>query len=66
MTNKNGKRMERFDQMCLYLRLFLGMGIIWYFELLAFAVGDYVPETTFYFTDVFNMLQVRVSLYPDS
>ena len=58
--------MERFDQMCLYLRLFLGMGIIWYFELLAFAVGDYAHKTTFYFTDVFNMLQVRVSLYPDS
>ena len=44
--------------MSLYLcfRLFLGMGIIWFFELLSFAVdGDWS-----YFTDTLNMLQVGV------
>ena len=84
-------RTERCDQICLYVKLFLGMGIIWwapapalalapqplssppspapdpalvpafprYAEILAFTVGDAVPEEVFYFTDTINMLQVN-------
>jgi hypothetical protein len=53
---KTGSRTEKLDQICLYLRLFLGMGTIWYFELLAFAVSG-APEEIFYLTDTLNMLQ---------
>jgi len=56
-SGKQGGRLERIDHICLYLRLFFGMGIIWYFELLTFAVGEAASEEVFYFTDVLNMLQ---------
>ena len=41
-------------------RLSLGMGIIWYFEILAFLVGDGEEQSWGYFTitDCINMLQV--------
>ena len=45
--------------MCIYLRLFFGMGIIWYFELLAFALAPYnLNPNVFVLTDTLNMLQV--------
>ena len=58
MVTKRGSPKEKFDQMCLYLRLFFGMGIIWYFELIAFFVNGAVAEEVFYLTDTLNMLQV--------
>ena len=40
-------------------RLFLGMGIIWYFELLAFALDlDDKEQRSLYFFDFLNMMQV--------
>ena len=44
------------DTMCIYLRLFLGMGIIWYFEILAFALTSYDSGTalTFQWTSVID------------
>ena len=51
------------DTMCIYLRLFLGMGIIWYFEILAFALTSYnLNPNIFILTDTLNMCQVRKSL----
>ena len=48
------------DTMCIYLRLFLGMGIIWYFEILAFALTSYnLNPNIFILTDTLNMCQVR-------
>ena len=41
-------------------RLFLGMGIIWYFELLAFALNTKgTSQRWTYFADCLNMLQVK-------
>jgi len=57
LAGRKGGRKEKFDQICLYLRLFLGMGVIWYFELVAFAVNGKVAEEVFYLTDTVNMLQ---------
>jgi len=57
LAGKKGGRKEKFDQICLYLRLFLGMGVIWYFELVAFVVNGKVAEEVFYLTDTVNMLQ---------
>ena len=48
------------DQMVIFIRLFLGMGIIWYFEILAFALSDQnIHPNVFIFTDTLNMCQVR-------
>merc|ERR1712080_76608 len=57
-SSSGGNRMERRDKMCLYLRLFIGMGIIWYFEIIAFSfTGTDIGVEWFYFTDTLNMLQ---------
>merc|ERR1712079_880526 len=57
-TMKSGKRKEKLDRICLYLRLFLGMGIIWYFELLAFALNTKgTAQRWLYLADILNMLQ---------
>jgi len=54
---KSGKRKEKLDRICLYLRLFVGMGIIWYFEILAFFIDDDADHKWLYLGDVLNMLQ---------
>jgi len=54
---KTGKRKETLDQICLYLRLFLGMGIIWYFELIGFATDDGSEQKWMWLPDCLNMLQ---------
>merc|ERR1712186_114040 len=46
-------RSEWLDKTCLYLRLFFGMGVIWYFEIISFYVGGDWSTTT----DIINMLQ---------
>ena len=52
--------------MCIYLRLFFGMGIIWYFELLAFALAPYnLNPNVFVLTDTLNMLQVDNLRFPN-
>merc|ERR1711971_870746 len=57
-ANKKGSRSEKVDTMCIYLRLFLGMGIIWYFEILAFALTSYkLNANIFILTDTLNMCQ---------
>ena len=49
------------DQMVIFIRLFLGMGIIWYFEILAFALSDHnIHPNVFIFTDTLNMCQVTL------
>ena len=59
---KAGKRKEKLDRILLYLRLFLGMGIIWYFEVLAFALNTKgASQRWTYFADVLNMLQASIS-----
>ena len=51
--------------MCIYLRLFLGMGIIWYFEILAFALTSYkLNANIFILTDTLNMCQVNFPCSP--
>jgi len=46
------------DQVCTYLRLFLGMGVPWYAEIIAFGLTSSRPDPRiFYFTDTLNMLQ---------
>ena len=51
--------------MCIYLRLFLGMGIIWYFEILAFALTSYkLNANIFILTDTLNMCQVNLPCSP--
>ena len=52
-----GTRQQTMDRVCLYLRLFMGMGIIWYFEIISWALGSETQEWTYFF-DCFNMLQV--------
>jgi len=46
-------RGELLDKMVLYLRLFFGMGIIWYFEVISFYYGGEWSTVT----DVINMMQ---------
>ena len=53
------KRSQKKDMICLYLRLFLGMGFIWYFEILSWAVD---PEAEGWIvTDSLNMMQVSMT-----
>ena len=62
-SKAGASRSEKMDTMCIYLRLFLGMGIIWYFEILAFALTSYnLNPNIFILTDTLNMCQVRKSL----
>ena len=54
--------MKKIDQMVIFVRLFLGMGLIWYFEILAFALSDHnIHPNVFIFTDTLNMCQVCLS-----
>ena len=41
-----------------FYRLFLGMGIIWYFELIGFATDDGSEQKWMWLPDCLNMLQV--------
>merc|ERR1719458_1377021 len=45
------------DQMVIFVRLFLGMGITWYFEILAFALSHRINPNVFIVTDTLNMCQ---------
>ena len=44
------------DKMLIYIRLFLGMGITWYFEIINFALDPHPHWTAL--TDTLNMCQV--------
>ena len=45
--------------MLIYIRLFLGMGITWYFEILNFALSALEPDPRWLIlTDTLNMCQV--------
>ena len=53
---QGANRSQKKDMICLYLRLFLGMGFIWYFEILSWVVE---PTGRFWvIADALNMLQV--------
>merc|ERR1719228_1852152 len=57
-SKRGGGRSKKMDQMVIFIRLFLGMGIIWYFEILAFALSDQnIHPNVFIFTDTLNMCQ---------
>ena len=52
-------RKEKRDKMLIYIRLFLGMGITWYFEILNFALSSLELNSSWMvFTDTLNMCQV--------
>merc|ERR1712156_1366824 len=53
----SGKRSLEIDRFLLFLKLFLGMGMMWIFEIIAGIFDDHVDESAWYLTDVFNMLQ---------
>ena len=56
---RGGVRSRKMDQMMIFVRLFLGMGLTWYFEILAFALSNQnIHPNVFIFTDTLNMLQV--------
>ena len=62
-------RKEKRDKMLIYIRLFLGMGITWYFEILNFALSSLEPDPRWLiFTDTLIMCQVtlmpRCSIQP--
>ena len=49
--------------MLIYIRLFLGMGITWYFEILNFALSALDPDPRWLvLTDTLNMCQVNKML----
>ena len=57
-----GDRSQYRDQAVIVIRLFLGMGIIWYFEILAFALSNHdLHPNVFVFTDTLNMCQVSIT-----
>jgi hypothetical protein len=58
-VGKKSGRKELVDKMCIYLRLFLGMGIVWYTEILSWVLRDEnVNGMGFVFTNALNMCQV--------
>ena len=57
--NSKWKNLDMMIILFICSRLFLGMGIIWYFELLAFALDlDDKEQRSLYFFDFLNMMQV--------
>merc|ERR1719234_1598594 len=57
-AKRGGHRSKKMDQMVIFVRLFLGMGITWYFEILVFALSNHnVHPNVFIFTDTLNMCQ---------
>jgi len=56
--SKSGNRSEKRDKMLIYIRLFLGMGITWYFEVINFALSSLEPDPRWLMlTDTLNMCQ---------
>lgn len=41
----------------LFMKLFLGMGLLWFFEIIGGLLNDHVHESAWYVFDVLNMLQ---------
>ena len=61
MQGRGSERSQKADMICIYVRLFFGMGFIWYFEILSWAV-DILSFQIFF--DSLNMMQVvRGQLY---
>merc|ERR1712061_668550 len=51
-------RSEKRDKMLIYIRLFLGMGITWYFEIITFGLSSLEPDPRrLILTDTLNMCQ---------
>lgn len=57
MRTSNKNKNENFEKFLMYLKLFLGMGFIWVFEISAGLAGDDIPDYAWYVTDILNMLQ---------
>ena len=52
-------RSEKRDKMLIYIRLFLGMGITWFFEIITFGLSSLEPDPRWLIlTDTLNMCQV--------
>jgi len=57
-STSGSSRNEKRDKMLIYIRLFLGMGITWYFEILNFALSALDPDPRWLvLTDTLNMCQ---------
>jgi hypothetical protein len=41
----------------LFMKLFLGMGLLWFFEIIGGLLNEHVHESAWYVFDVLNMLQ---------
>ena len=55
-------RSEKRDKMLIYIRLFLGMGITWYFEIITFGLSSLEPDPRWLIlTDTLNMCQVLLT-----
>ena len=48
---------NKWDKFLVYLKLFIGMGFIWIFEIISGLAKDQVHESSWYFTDILNMFQ---------
>jgi len=57
-SNSDGRVSMKRDKMLIYIRLFLGMGITWYFEILNFALSSLELDPRWMvLTDTLNMCQ---------
>ena len=56
-VNANNPRNKKRAQFMVYVKLFLGMGFIWIFEIISGFANDGVHESAWYLTDLLNMLQ---------
>lgn len=48
---------DKIDRFLTYIKLFVGMGFIWIFEIIAGMASDDIHESAWYFFDVLNMMQ---------
>ena len=53
----SGKRTPKMEKFVMYLKLFIGMGFIWTFEIISGVFHESTGSAVWYFTDVLNMLQ---------
>ena len=55
-SGQNGG-VETKERFFVYLKLFLGMGFMWSFEIMSGLFGDTFHESVWYLTDIINMCQ---------
>ena len=57
MNMRSGKRSPKMEKFVMYLKLFLGMGFIWTFEIISGLTHKSTGASAWWFTDVLNMSQ---------